>query len=272
MPDRPLVGPNRKPRALGALHPNAGLSAAYRRRLDALIEEMHRSLVRWLTATWRDNPPALAQDTAASDLIEEMNRLGQRWMERFDSAAPLLAEWFGRSVRDRSDNSLRAVLRRAGISVRFEVTPEVQDVLDATIGAQVGLIRSIASEHLEGVQGAVMRSVQTGRDLGTLTKELRERYGVTKRRAARIALSQNNIATATITRTRQQELGITQARWLHSGGGRHPRQEHVEFSRGKRGGPVYEVAKGAFLEGRWTWPGVEPGCRCVSRPIIEGFS
>jgi len=111
-----------------------------------------------------------------------------------------------------------------------------------------------------------MRSVQTGRDLGTLAQELETRYGTTKRRAAFIAQSQNNIATATMIRTRQAELGITQAVWLHSAGGRVPRPEHVAAS-----GKTYDVAKGMFLEGKWTWPGVEPRCRCVSKSVITGF-
>ncbi|WP_257785984.1 hypothetical protein [Burkholderia ubonensis] len=41
---------------------------------------------------------------------------------------------------------------------------------------------------------------------------------MTKRRAAFIAHNQNSKATATITRVRQEGLGITEAIWLHSHG------------------------------------------------------
>lgn len=68
-----------------------------------------------------------------------------------------------------------------------------------------------------------------------------------------------------ITRTRQQGLGLTRATWLHSTAGKHPRPEHVAAS-----GKPYDIAKGMFLEGRWTWPGVEINCRCVSVPIVPG--
>ncbi|MFL9998458.1 phage minor head protein [Paraburkholderia sediminicola] len=109
----------------------------------------------------------------------------------------------------------------------------------------------------------MMRSVQTGRDLGGLTDELQERYGITRRRAAFIAQDQNRKATATVTRVRQEGLGITEAIWLHSHGGRHPRKLHIEAD-GKR----YPVSVGMYLDGAYTWPGREPNCRCVSRSII----
>jgi uncharacterized protein with gpF-like domain len=66
---------------------------------------------------------------------------------------------------------------------------------------------------------------------------------------------------------RQKELGITKAIWVHSGGGKHPRPEHVAFS-----GKEYDVEKGAYLEGKWTWPGFEINCRCTSRSVIPGFT
>jgi hypothetical protein len=73
------------------------------------------------------------------------------------------------------------------------------------------------------IEGLVMRSVQTGRDLGQLMKDLQEQFGVTRRRAAFVARDQNNKATASMTRARQHEPGITQAIWVHSGAGKHPR-------------------------------------------------
>lgn len=234
---------------------------------------MDRSLTYWLTAAYRANTPEMAQDDSpARGLLSRMRSLGVRWQQKFDEAAESLARYFGTAAIDRADGALAGILSDAGISVRFKMTAAANDVMQATIGEQIGLIRSIASEHLADVNGMLMRSVQRGGDLAGMTTELRARYDITKRRAATIARDQNNKATASITRVRQQELGITQAKWLHSGGGRHPRQEHVEFANGKRGGPFYDVNKGAFLEGEWVWPGQAVNCRCVARAVIEGFS
>lgn len=249
------------------IRPSAAIRAAYQKRLDALIDEMQTSIVHWIAATYRANTPEIAQDESpARTLQSAMRKLGRRWQRRFDELAPKLADYFATAARDRVDTVLKDALRQAGFTVQLKLTAAQNDVLQATIGENVSLIKSIAQQHLKNIEGQVMRSVQTGRDLGTLAKELEHTYGVTKRRAAFIARSQNNIATAAITRTRQKEIGITQAKWKHSAGGRHPRPEHVAFS-----GQLYDIEKGAYLEGKWTWPGVEPNCRCVSISVIPAL-
>lgn len=216
-----------------------------------------------------DEGPHLAMDASpAATLQTIMNRLSQRWRRRFSQAAPELADYFAKSMARRSDSQLAAILEKAGFSVKFNMTREMNDVMQATISEQVGLIKSIAERHLTQVQGLVMRSVSEGRDLGTLTTELRARYGVTKRRASLIALDQNNKATATMTRVRQENLGLHQARWRHSHAGREPRPTHV-----KNDGKIYDVRKGWYdpAVGKYIWPGTEIRCRCTSETIIPGF-
>ena len=159
------------------------------------------------------------------------------------------------------------MLKDAGFAVEWKLTPAANEVMQATIGEQIGLIRSIAQQHLTAVEGLVMRSVTTGRDLKQLTDDLQHQFGVTRRRAALIARDQNNKATATITRVRQQELGITHAVWVHSHGGKEPRPSHLKA--GKEG-VVYEIAEG-WLDpdvGERIWPGTLINCRCVCKPIM----
>jgi SPP1 gp7 family putative phage head morphogenesis protein len=139
----------------------------------------------------------------------------------------------------------------------------------ATVNANVALIKSIPQQYLHQVEGMVMRSVQEGRNLGDLSKDLQKQFGVTKRRAALIARDQNNKATAALSRVRQLDLGIEQAIWMHSGAGKHPRPTHV-----RNNGKKYNIAKGWFDPAvkRFIHPGTEIDCRCVSRPVIPGFS
>lgn len=257
-----------KPKTIGTVRPNEGIRVAYQRRLETLIDQMTASTEYGLRAAYRANPPEMAQDASpAVELRRAVRRMARRWQRRFDELAPQLAQYFATAAADRSDKALQSMLRKAGFTVRFKMTAAQNDVLQATIGENVALIKSIPAQYMTGIDGVVMRSVAAGRDLSAMTADLVEQRGVTKRRAARISLDQNNKATATITRVRQTELGITQAIWQHSGAGKHPRPEHVAMS-----GKPYDVAKGAYLEGKWTWPGVEINCRCTSRSIIPGFS
>lgn len=259
-------------KTLRPVHPNVGIESAYRKRLAKLVDDMNASILFWLKAAYRANTPLMAQDrNPAQELRSAIRKLAQQWQSNFDDAAPKLAEYFSRSVYLRSDAALRKILRDGGFSVKFKMTSAMRDVLDATIGEQVALIKSIPQHYLTQVEGMVMRSVQTGRDLGTLTKDLQEQFGVTKRRASFIARDQNNKATASMTRVRQVQLGITEAIWMHSGGGKHPRPTHLKAGRDKT---RYDVSKGWFdpAIGKWIFPGELPNCRCVSRAVIAGFS
>ncbi|MFY2659225.1 phage minor head protein [Achromobacter xylosoxidans] len=262
-----LVSPTGRDQALRPVHANQGIEAAYRRRLDRLIDEMQRSLVYWLTAAYRRNVPEIAQDESpAMALTKMMRRLAKQWQRRFDEAAQPVASEFAETSMSAADISLRNALRQRGFSVQFQLTRAANDVFQATVQENVGLIKSIAAEHLQEVQGMVMRSVTQGRDLEGLVEDLQKRYGVTKRRAAFIARDQNNKATATITRVRQQGLGIKQAKWRHSRGGKHPRKSHQDAD-----GKVYHVDKGMLIDGEYIRPGELPNCRCVAISIIPGF-
>ena len=163
------------------------------------------------------------------------------------------------------------ILRDGGFTVRFRMTKVMTEVMKATIGEQVGLIKSIPSAYFTQIEGMVMRAVSVGGDLGPLAKQLRKQYGVTKRRAALISRDQSNKATATLTRVRQLEVGITHAIWLHSGGGKEPRPTHVKAGRDR---VVYDIAKGWWdpAISKYIWPGTEINCRCVTIPLVKGFS
>ena len=239
---------------------------------------MHRSVAYWVEAAYRAADPEtvdmeageLALDAVpAAELRAAVQALTRRWRRNFRDLAKDLARYFARSAAGRSDAVLAAALRRGGLSVKFRTTPAVRDVLHATVSANVALIRSIPEQYLTSVEGMVMRSVQAGRDLATLSAALVRERGVTVRRAALIARDQNNKATSAIVRVRQVELGLTEAIWLHSGGGKHPRPTHVRNS-----GKKYDIARGWWdpAERKYVHPGELINCRCVSRPVVPGFS
>lgn len=263
---------DKKSNQLKPVRPNLGVAAAYRRRLEALVDEMFDSSEYWIRAAFRKNPPAIAQDELpAAALKRVMRELAKRWKGRFDEAAPELAKYFAKAASRRSEADLKRILRRGGFSVKFSMGRAAQDIIAATVAANVSLIKSIPEQFLTQVEGAVMRSVQKGGDLESLVAELRDQHGVTKRRAALIAVDQNRKATAAITRARALDVGITQARWQHSGGGKEPRPTHVKASRDR---VIYNVAEG-WLDpaiNKRIWPGTEINCRCVSIPILPGLA
>lgn len=268
---------------LPPVRPNAGTEARYRRQLEGLTRAMCDDALAELAALYARKPPEMARDELPSAALRRAVRaLAKRWEKRFDEAAPKLAAYYAQAAAQRSTSQLERVLREGGFSVKFKQTKAMRDVMDASVAEQVGLIKSIPEKYFTEVEGAVMRSVQVGRDLSGLTKEigglvsLERKPGEsdksiaarTYRRAATIARDQNNKATAVMARTRHIELGITRAVWLHSHGGKTPRPTHVEND-----GEAYDVEEGWFdpAVGKRIWPGELINCRCVSKPVIEGF-
>lgn len=263
--------PRRPAKTADPVRPAAPIEIQYEKRLEEAVAAMHKSVSYWLEVRYKAKiPSALMRVSGASDasapreLQDAVRKLSRRWLRNFDRLAWKLSDWFAASVEERSTRGLRESLRRAGFTVRFKPTRAMKDAAQAVTAENVALIKSIPEQYLKSVEGAVMRSVMTGRDLAALVDELTKIDGVTRRRARLIAHNQNNQATAAMTRVRQLEAGITKARWLHSAGGRTPRPEHVAYS-----GKIYNIAKGADVEGRW--PGVAINCRCVSVPVIPGF-
>jgi len=258
-----------KAKTLAPVHPNQGTQAIFRRRLDKLIKEMHDSVMYWVKASYKANEPEIAQDELpAAALQKVLKKLGRRWEKKFKELGPKLAEYYAKSADMRSRKQLEQMLYDHGMSVKFKMTRPMQDVMKASIEEQVKLISNIPQQYFTQVQGAVMRSVQTGRDLNQLSKDLQSRLKIEKKRAALIARDQNNKMTANFVRVRQQELGIKQAIWVHSLGGKVPRPSHK-----KNDGKPYDVEKGWYDpdEGEYIQPGMLINCRCVSRSIIPGF-
>ena len=262
--------PARAPKARGEMRPTRPSATAritYQRSLEQIIDEMHRSTLYWIRATYRSRESEIALDASpARALADELRRRATQWRKMFAEKAPNLAESFVEKIDRHATNAVKqSVVAATGLSVSVKDTLVTNTVMQATVQENVSLIKSIQSEYASDVEGLVMRSVTAGRDLQTLTDELQQRYAITRRRAKLIANDQNNKATAHMARARQLSLGVTKARWMHTGGGKNPRQSHVHAN-----GKVFELVKGLYIDGKWTFPREEINCGCVAAPIIPG--
>lgn len=255
---------SRKLKTARAVHANAGVHAAYQKRLDALVAEMNNSVTYWLEAAYKANPPRLAQDALPSEVLRKrIKELSDRWLAKFDDMAQRIADQFVTSGRRATDAAFKSSLKAAGWTVQFKITPDIRDALNAAVAENVSLIRSIPQQYLLEVEGIVMRGYTAGRDLKAISDDLQKRYGVTKRRAALIARDQSNKLNATVTRARRLELGLTRAIWVHSHAGKEPRANHVAAD-----GKEFDIDKGAYIDGEWIQPGQLINCRCVSRTVL----
>jgi hypothetical protein len=114
-----------------------------------------------------------------------------------------------------------------------------------------------------------------GFDAHLLYTELSKIEGMPKERAADITRSLHNKAKAQIDRERKTSLGITHAKWLYANAPcmkdpRHPTDADIRRDAAHKAanGKIYDPSKGLLVDGKWTWPGVEDGCKCVSRIVL----
>ena len=263
---------------LRPVRPNLGIEAEFRRKLVAMVDEMQASVLWHVRAAYRANEPEIAQlgqdESPAAALRAVMKRMAARWIRNFEDAAQRLAKWFATAVHKRSDAAMRKILKDAGFAIEFRYTASMNDAVQAAIGQQVALIKSIPAQYLTQVEGKVMRAVQAGRAIGDLAKDIEQSYGVTKRRAQFIAHDQINKSTAVYTRVRQLEAcgPNAEAIWVHSHAGREPRPTHVKAGREKQ---RYAVATGWHdpdpKVDDFIFPGQLPGCKCSSRLVIPAL-
>lgn len=258
----------KKPLALKNIRPSYALQKEYQKKLDALIVEMSKSTNWWLMARYKS--AGIALDANPIDALkDELSELKKRWQKRFDEESKKLAQMFANKVLNLSDYQLSSAFKTLGLEVDFKLTDRVKNSVKAIVQENVNLIRNLPTHYYTQIETVVMMAASRGRDASWLNGELKHRFGITERRARTIARDQNNKASSVIQAARQQDVGIKQGIWQHSGGGKKPRHSHVKAGRDKL---VFDLGKGAYIDGQWVLPGEEINCRCTWKAVIPGFT
>ncbi len=152
----------------------------------------------------------------------------------------------------------------------------VTDDVKADIGKNIKRLRRIKPEHFDQVYEATLHAVMVGGDRRALSIALKNICGFTLQVAGGITNSLCDKANTMTVRAIQQRLGVTHAIWMHAGAApcavntKHPTAAEVRRNTAhiEADGKQYKISEGMFLDGKWTWPGYENGCKCVSKSII----
>ena len=255
------------------LNPNAAIEMGYYAALAKLVRDMSNGVKADLEAFFKE-PHAeeyFATDASVSAQAKLlMNALLKRFQTIFDLAARPLASTMVHAENKTSASGVHASLQEISKGLSFKTTVisgDIKEVLNASIQENVGLIKSISSEYLTQVQGAVMRSITTGNGLADLQPFLEQQEGITLRRARIIARDQTRKAYSNLNFARMDKAGITKYEWLHSAGGQKPRKLHQRMS-----GKIYSIDNPPVIDektGQRGKPGDLINCRCRALPVIE---
>lgn len=249
-----------------AIRPSASIAQRYSADLTALVDRAARGIevhVRELF-TGQDASIGSQARITTNALIRRFERLFRRKSDE------LAEQMIGRVDRDATGKLVRSLRDISGdttLTASVLRQGATSDVLKASVAENVQLIRSISQQYLGDVQGIVMRAIAEGNGLADIVPQLQKRHGITLRRARLIANDQVRKATSAINRSRAEANGIRKFQWVHSGGGREPRELHLRLD-----GEVFEYANPPVIDertGERGLPGQLINCRCVQRPVID---
>lgn len=262
------------------LTPSVAVADRYARKLQALIDKMHREAYRQLIGLFKHPDYAMdARDYAgvgedasiASRARILTNQLTDTFTALFGGVATALATETVDQTNDNAATTLGSSLRDLSGGVTFAtdfISEGVQDVITASVAANVDLIKRIPEKYMSDVTGQVMRSITTGNGLADLQPFMNKAYGSQKRQAQLTAMDQTRKAYTAINTARMESLGVDRFEWVHSSGSKEPRPYHLHTLNGN----VYSISDPPIINpktGQRGLPGDEPNCHCTMRPIVS---
>ena len=257
----------------GALRPNASIAADYAKPTVDLIGLMSRDVKRQLKKLFKENEFGYAMDASISSQARILlNWLLAKWEKRFNAIAKSSTErMIERTIRN-SSVTLGLSLKDASEDFKIDTSfrnAQINDVIKASTQEAANLIKVIPQKYLAEVQGQVMRSITTGKGMEDLVPFLTKKYNGNIRHARNTALDQTRKAYQSINTSRLKTLGVKKFIWIHSGGGKEPRVNHIKMSGNEYSfdnPPVIGVMYGNEVRGL---PGDLPNCRCICKPVIN---
>lgn len=162
---------------------------------------------------------------------------------------------FNKSQSEKTNNSI------FGFDI-FVDEPWLSDQLKLFSSQNSQLIVSLADQELERVASIIERSLQQGLRLTEITKDIQKSFGITHRRAKLIARDQTTKLNASLTKLRQQEVGVTEYIWQTSG------DERVRPTHKANDGKRFKWDEPPKITGH---PGHDINCRCVAIAVLDNL-
>lgn len=250
----------------------AAVSRQYERQLDALVKRMRKDYERTITQIYRRFGVLTLDDSLASQSRIILNELGREWQQIFDRASKDIVDGFISRLDRFAKTDVAQSLEQLSGGLRIDVPQwpgDLQDKITAAINENTKLIRNIPEEYRFRVEGVVNRSIESGQNGSqAIFDELMHSGDMTEKRAKLIATDQTRKVTTAMNVERLKSAGVERWRWVHSGGGREPRELHIELSgqefRYDEDPPIIDERTGER-----GYPGQLINCRCVQVPVID---
>ena len=255
----------------GALRPAVNIAddmaAAIIEQIGLMARQTRREMLKALSSGGFDHA---MDDSPASQARIRLNWLREKWTARFRDLSKMQVDrMIDRTIKN-STVTLGMSLKEVSEGFKIDTalsSERLQTVIMASTQEAAQLIKRIPEQYLSDVQGHVMRAITTGSGQADLVPFFTKRYEGDVKWARHVSMDQQRKAYANINQVRLQAMGVQSYIWVHTGGGRYPRKDHIEMN-GKEyrydDPPIIQKATGA--RGK---PGDAIFCRCVAKPVFR---
>jgi len=233
------------------LNYNAGFKAYYIKKvqsiIDPLMEYVEKSVIKFFNSDVSEDffeSQSIAMDEAISSQSRIfMNKLMNRVMPWLDKKSILFSTKMVKEAEKLSKSSLHSSLKKLTGAVTIKtsnISQNLKQIMKANVEENAALIKTIGENYLTNVEKAVYRSITTGKGLKDLVPEiqgfLKDQYKMHHNKAKNVALDQTRKVFTSINIQRMKEIGQKKFEWVHSGGGQHPREDHIAMN-----GKIYNI-------------------------------
>jgi len=213
----------------------------------------------------------LRQDGPADDIQERINRIkAQFGIQSPASDTDVFVEGIASAV---ASNNLfenqRFIKKETGIDIPFDTSADSND-LKLWVKNNVRLIKSVPQRFFNDIEQVIFDGFQQGLSNREVSKQIREKFKVSRNNAKRIALDQIATLNSRLTEKKQTQLQIDEYTW---------RTQQDERVRGNPSGLYPDASPSHFArEGKtFKWsdppegghPGIAIRCRCIAEPKLE---
>lgn len=200
-----------------------------------------------------DDIPGLNNEMGAAD--ESAYRL-------ILTLTPELRRWTVKAATMHQTAFVNSVLTASGINLSSILSlNDVDTTVEATIARNVSLVRSVSDDIRRSIAEEVFRGFIARTPRREVAKAMNAAVQLGKARCLRIASDQSTKLSAALDQARQEQVGIVQFIWRHSG------KVHYRPHHKARNGKIYGWRRNN-LHG--DLPGVAINCGCKAQGYIPG--
>lgn len=242
------------------------VGSEYNTELQKLVLQIKKAVEAELLPVIEQEAPNYTADAWPERVQAVLDRLRLMFMmPGFNAMATAVAAKFVRSTLEFADRKNKSF----GIEVFNGESTKLNNYLRAATIQNADLIKSIPARYLDDVANTVQTGMRIGLMPSAIAKDLREKYGVSQRRAKFIARDQAAKVNGEITKQRQIDAGFEFFSWLDSDDSRvRTRHRHIANNDVGYGKGVYRYDDLPLSDsGERIFVGQDYQCRCTSKPL-----